>query len=76
MGLILKDQGREGPAQRHWKRALSFLKKSLQAENTQWGQTLMQELSSLLARERVLIIDNPRFAGHPDHLQKVFLPSL
>ena len=47
MGLIHQAAGREGPAQRHWKRALSFVARSLKAESTEWGLALQQELLTL-----------------------------
>ena len=48
MGLIYREEGREGSAQSSWKRAQSFAKKSLQSERTEWGLSLDKELSSLL----------------------------
>jgi len=51
MGLILEGMGRNSPAQRNWKRALSFVKKSLQSEPTEWGLALEQEIISLLAKK-------------------------
>jgi len=48
MGLIYRETGREGSAQSSWKRAQSFVKKSLQSERTEWGLSLEKELSSLL----------------------------
>ncbi len=47
IGLILRATGKEGAAQRSWKRALSFLKESLQAEPSEWGLALQQEILSL-----------------------------
>ncbi len=47
-GLIYRETGREGSAQSSWKRAQSFVKKSLQSERTEWGLSLDKELSSLL----------------------------
>lgn len=47
MGLIHQATGREGPAQRHWKRALSFVARSLKAELTEWGLAFQQELLAL-----------------------------
>jgi hypothetical protein len=47
-GLIYREMGREGSAQSSWKRAQSFVKKSLQSEQTEWGLSLDRELSSFL----------------------------
>lgn len=52
MGLILRAQEREGRAQRHWKRALSFVRESLRSEPSEWGLTLQRELLSLLAAKK------------------------
>jgi len=52
MGLILRAMGREGPAQRNWKRALSYVKKSLRSENTEWGLALKNEILSLLPSKK------------------------
>jgi hypothetical protein len=49
MGLISRETGREGSAQSSWKRAQSFVKKSLQSERTEWGLSFEKEISSLLA---------------------------
>lgn len=49
MGLILREMGREGPDQRHWKQGLTFAEKSLNSELTEWGLKLRQQLISLLA---------------------------
>jgi hypothetical protein len=51
MGLIQRATGQEGPAQRNWKRALSFLKKSLRAEPSEWGLALEREILSLMPPE-------------------------
>jgi hypothetical protein len=48
MGLILRVMGREGPAERNWKRAFSFLKDSLRAEPSEWGLALQQEILTLI----------------------------
>ena len=47
MGKIQRDMGREGPAQSNWKNAQGSLKKSLQAERTEWGLSLEKELALL-----------------------------
>ncbi len=52
MGQICDAQGRKKPAYRHWKRALSWAKRSLQSERTEWGLTLQDELSHLLAPKK------------------------
>jgi tetratricopeptide (TPR) repeat protein len=51
MGLILRTKGQEGQAQRNWKRALSFLKKSLRAEPSEWGLAIEREILSLMPSE-------------------------
>ena len=48
MGLILQARGEEGSARRCWKRGLSSVQKSLQAERTEWGLSLREKLNSLL----------------------------
>jgi hypothetical protein len=48
MGQIYRETGREGSAQSSWRRAQSFVKKSLQSELTQWGLSFEKEVSSLL----------------------------
>ena len=48
IGLILRAAGEEGQAQGSFERALSFVKTSLQAEPTEWGIALQQELLCLL----------------------------
>jgi tetratricopeptide (TPR) repeat protein len=47
MGLILRGMGREGPAERKWKRALSFLRESLRTEPSEWGLAVQQEILNL-----------------------------
>ena len=51
-GLISRETGRESSAQSSWKRAQSFVKKSLQSEQTEWGLSLDKELSSLLESKK------------------------
>ena len=51
MGLILRATGQEGQAQRNWKRALSFLKKSTRAEPSEWGLAIEREILSLMPPE-------------------------
>jgi hypothetical protein len=48
MGVIQRDTGHEGTAQSSWKKAQSFLQKSLQSEKTDWGLSLEKEVASLL----------------------------
>jgi ubiquitin len=48
MGKMQKAMGRETPAQRNWKKALSFVRESLRSEKTQWGLSLQEEILSLL----------------------------
>jgi len=50
MGLTLRAMGEEGQAQPTWERALFFVKASLQAEPSEWGLALQQELLSLLEK--------------------------
>lgn len=52
LGLIYRETGDEGSAQRSWKRALPFIRKSLQSERTEWGLSLEKELSSLLESKK------------------------
>ncbi len=49
MGHIHKKMDRQRSAYRYWKRALKSVRRSLQAEPTQWGLVLEEELNSLLA---------------------------
>lgn len=51
-GLIYRETGREGSAQSSWKRAQSFVKKSLQSERTEWGLSLDKELAGLLESKK------------------------
>ena len=48
IGLIMQSRGQEGSARRCWKRSLSSVQKSLQAEPTEWGLSLQEKLNSLL----------------------------
>jgi hypothetical protein len=48
MGWILRATGHEGPAQRNWKRALSFLRESLRTEPSEWGLAVQQEILNLM----------------------------
>ena len=52
MGLIQRDTGKEAAAQGSWKRAQSFLKKSLLSEQTEWGLALEKELSGVLETKK------------------------
>ncbi len=52
MGLIQRETGREGPAQSNWKKAQSFVQKSLQSEKTEWGLSLEKEIEGFLARKK------------------------
>jgi len=52
MGLIFRAMGQESAAQRHWKRARSFIKDSLCSERTEWGLSLEGELNSLMASKK------------------------
>jgi len=52
IGLICQAMGRDWRAKYNWKRALSLVKQSLQAEPTEWGLALEQELLSLLAAKK------------------------
>ena len=56
MGMITRETGREGSAQRSWKRAQSFVHKSLQSERTEWGLSLEKEISSLLGPKKNLAL--------------------
>lgn len=49
MGLIMQSRGQEGSARRCWKRGLASVRKSLQAECTEWGLSLQEKIISLLA---------------------------
>ena len=48
MGLIARETGRESAAQSNWKKAQTFLNKSLQSERTEWGLSLEKEISKVL----------------------------
>jgi hypothetical protein len=52
VGMIYRETGREGSSQGSWKRAQSFVKKSLQSERTEWGLSLEKEVSSLLESKK------------------------
>jgi hypothetical protein len=52
MGKMQKAMGRENPAQRNWKKALSFARVSLRSEKTEWGLSLQQEILSLLPEKQ------------------------
>jgi len=48
MGMIYRETGREGSAQSSFKRAQTFVRKSLQSERTEWGLSLDKDLSNLV----------------------------
>jgi len=52
MGRIHDAMGRQRPAYRNWKRALSLVRRSLESERTEWGLALQQELLLLLAPKK------------------------
>jgi hypothetical protein len=52
MGRIHEAMGRQGAAHRHWKRALSSVKRSLKSERTEWGLALQDEISLLLTPKK------------------------
>jgi len=52
MGRIHDAMGRKRPGVRHWKQALSSVKRSLKSESTEWGFALQQELFLLLIPEK------------------------
>ena len=52
MGRINDAMGRQRPAYRNWKRALSLVRRSLESERTEWGLALQQELLLLLAPKK------------------------
>ncbi len=52
MGRINQEMKDMSSAQRNWKRALTYANKSLQFENTEWGRSLVHEISSLLEGKR------------------------
>ena len=47
-GRILKEMGRDSSAKRKWKSALRHIQQSLRCEQTEWGISLEQEITSLL----------------------------
>jgi tetratricopeptide (TPR) repeat protein len=52
MGRIHDALGRKRPAFRHWKRGLSWVKRSLKCERTEWGLAVQDELSSVLTPKK------------------------
>ncbi len=52
MGQIQRETGSEGSAQGSWKKAQSFLNKSLQSERTEWGLSLEKEIAVLLGSKK------------------------
>jgi tetratricopeptide (TPR) repeat protein len=48
-GLALKQMGKESPARRKWKQALSYVQRSLQWERTEWALSVQREIESLLS---------------------------
>ncbi len=52
MGVIQRETGRESRAQSSWKKAQSFVKKSLQSEKTEWGLSLDKEIAGLLGPKK------------------------
>ncbi len=52
IGLIQRETGHEASAQSSWKKAQSFVQKSLQSEKTEWGLTLEKEVASLLGPKK------------------------
>jgi hypothetical protein len=52
MGLIQREMGREGRAQSSWKKARSFVQKSLQSEKTEWGLSLEKEIAGFLGPKK------------------------
>jgi len=51
MGKILKSKSRHWSARRQWRQALSYIKRSLKSEPTEWGLLLEQEITALLKSE-------------------------
>jgi hypothetical protein len=49
MGLIQKQLGKDSAARRDWKRALTYVQKSLQGEQTEWALSVQREIESLLS---------------------------
>ena len=52
MGVIQRDTGHEGSAQSSWKKAQSFVQKSLQSEKTEWGLSLEKEVATVLGPKK------------------------
>ncbi len=52
MGIIQREAGKGAAAQGSWKRAQTFLNKSLQSEKTEWGLSLEKEISGLLEAKK------------------------
>ncbi len=52
IGDIDRDLGRVGAARRSWKKGLSFARKSLASERTEWGLNLEREIQSRLTHQR------------------------
>lgn len=52
MGRMHEARGRKRPAYRHWKKGLSWVKRSLKYERTEWGLALQDELSLLLTPKK------------------------
>jgi hypothetical protein len=52
MGLIQRATGRESRAQSSWKKARSFVQKSLQSEKTEWGLSLEKQIAGLLGPKK------------------------
>ena len=52
MGLIQRETGDESLAQSSWKRAQSFVQKSLQSQKTEWGLSLEKEVAGLLGPKK------------------------
>jgi hypothetical protein len=48
-GLIQGQQGKESSARRNWKKALTYVQKSLQCERTEWALSVQREIESLLS---------------------------
>lgn len=48
IGQILKVMKKDWSARRKWKQALSYVKKSLQSEKTQWGLSIQNQLITLI----------------------------
>ncbi len=52
MGIIQRETGREGQAQGSWKKAQSFVQKSLQSEKTEWGLAVEKDIAGLLGAKK------------------------